>query len=54
MIELKRQNIKENKKVYNEVLKRLKNELGNDVTINHVGSTAIPNMYGKNIIIINL
>ena len=50
MVELKRQNIKENKKVYKDILIKLREELGNDVTINHVGSTAIPNMYGKNII----
>ncbi len=54
MIELKRQNIKENKRIYKDILIKLREELGNDVTINHVGSTAIPNMYGKNIIIINL
>ena len=50
MVELKRQNKKENNKIYNDVLKKLKNNLGENVPVNHVGSTALPNMYGKNII----
>lgn len=50
MIELYRQNYKENKKIYNKVLKRLRNKIGKEFPIDHVGSTALPNMYGKNII----
>ncbi len=50
MVELKRQNRKENTKIYNDTLKKLRRKLGKAVPINHVGSTALPNMYGKNII----
>ena len=50
MVELKRQNKKENDKIYNNTLKKIRKALGNEVPIDHVGSTAIPNMYGKNII----
>lgn len=50
MVELERQNIKENTKIYNNVCKSIRKALGANVLINHVGSTAIPNMYGKNII----
>lgn len=50
MVVLKRQNKQENTKIYNGILKKLRDELGNKVLIDHVGSTAIPNMYGKNII----
>lgn len=49
MVELVKQNFKQNKKKYLEVESKLKNNISN-VTITHVGSTAIPNMYGKNII----
>ena len=50
MINLERQNIKNNTKIYNTILKQLRSELGENIPINHVGSTAIPSMYGKNII----
>lgn len=50
MVDLVRQNLKNNKHEYNKVKKILKKQLPSDVPINHVGSTAIPNMYGKNII----
>lgn len=50
MVELERQNKKENTKLYNNCLKKLRKEFGIKVPIDHVGSTAIPNMYGKNII----
>ena len=50
MVELKRQNKRENTKIYNIVLRKLRKELENKIPIDHVGSTAIPNMYGKNII----
>lgn len=50
MVELHRQNYKENKKIYNKVLKELRKKIGKEIPIDHVGSTALPNMYGKNII----
>ena len=50
MVEIKKQNLKENKKVFNEVSNKIKNIVGDNVFIEHVGSTAIPYMYGKNII----
>lgn len=50
MVELERQNKKINTKIYNKVVKELKRVIGKKVPIDHVGSTAIPNMYGKNII----
>lgn len=50
MVELVRQNKKVNTKLYNETLKKLRKVLGKEVPIDHVGSTSIPNMYGKNII----
>lgn len=50
MVELHRQNYKENKKIYNRVLKELRRKIGKEIPIDHVGSTSLPNMYGKNII----
>lgn len=50
MVELKKQNRRENIKIYNNVSKILQDKLGKNVPINHVGSTAIPYMYGKNIV----
>lgn len=50
MVELVEQNFTENKEKYNNVEKVLKTALGTQVPIDHVGSTAIPNMVGKNII----
>lgn len=50
MVELVRQNYSANKKLYKRVYDKLLVEFGKNVPINHVGSTAIPNMYGKNII----
>lgn len=50
MVELERQNKKINTKIYNKVLKNLRKVIDKEVPINHVGSTAIPNMCGKNII----
>ncbi len=50
MVELHRQNYRENKKIYNSILKTLRKKLGEELQIDHVGSTALPNMYGKNII----
>ena len=50
MVELVKQDFKENKKQYTKIENELRQELGNNIPINHVGSTAIPSMYGKNII----
>ena len=50
MVILERQNKKENTRIYNKTLKKLRSKINNTIPINHVGSTAIPNMYGKNII----
>ena len=50
MVELHRQNLKENTKKYYAVKKILKKKFPDNTQIDHVGSTAIPYMYGKNII----
>lgn len=50
MVELKIQDFEYNKEKYLEVEKQLKKLLGSNVKVDHVGSTAIPNMVGKNII----
>lgn len=50
MVKIVKQNFAKNKKLYNNVACKLKKIIGQDVPISHVGSTAIPNMYGKNII----
>lgn len=50
MVELEKQNKKVNTGIYNKVCKNIRKIVGLNVPINHVGSTAIPNMYGKNII----
>ena len=50
MVELVRQNFKENKKLYKKIEKNLRQNLDKTISISHVGSTAIPNMWGKNII----
>lgn len=50
MVELYKQNYNENKKLYNKIAKQLKEKIPNDIPINHVGSTSIPYMYGKDII----
>lgn len=52
MIELVRQNFKQNKKIFNNVKKQLPKEFDLGIPIDHVGSTALKNMYGKNIIVI--
>lgn len=49
MVELEKQNFKENKKFYNKIEKELRKKLRIDIPIEQVGSTAIPDMYGKNI-----
>ena len=50
MIVLKKQNFEENKQLYKKVYNYLKKSISEELDIHHVGSTAIPNMYGKNII----
>lgn len=50
MVTLVKQNYLENKKIYNQIEKDLRKALNKDISIDHVGSTAIPDMYGKNII----
>ncbi len=50
MVYLVKQNYKENKKMYKRIEHNLRKILPKDVQIEHVGSTAIPSMYGKNII----
>ena len=50
MVNLLNQDFIKNKALYNEISSELTQKLGNNCPINHVGSTAIPNMQGKNII----
>lgn len=50
MVKLVKQNYLENIQLYNRVVTKLRKRLDSNVPIDHVGSTAIPNMYGKNII----
>lgn len=50
MVEIVRQNYKNNKKLYKNVYSRLFKQFEQGVIIEHVGSTAIPFMWGKNII----
>lgn len=49
MVELIKQNYYENKNKFKQLKEQLKNVVGN-APITHVGSTALPNMIGKNII----
>ena len=50
MVTLLKQDYKKNKKLYFDIELQLRKRLTEDIPITHVGSTAIPNMYGKNII----
>ena len=50
MVKLIRQNLSINKKLYNKKVKKIRNKIGNNYKIDHVGSTVLPYMYGKNII----
>ena len=50
MVEIVKQNFNMNKEMFKYVKEQLQKKLGEKVAIEHVGSTAIPNMYGKNII----
>ena len=50
MVEIVKQNYHDNKVKFKKIKKELLNILDNKCIINHVGSTAIPRMCGKNII----
>ena len=50
MVELHIQNFEYNKKLFNQEKAKLQKFLPSQTPIDHVGSTAIPNMIGKNII----
>ena len=50
MVELKIQDYNKNKELFFETEKKLRAVLGEDALIDHVGSTAIKNIVGKNII----
>ena len=50
MVNIVRQNFRKNAKKFNDMNQQLKTKLGDDVLIEHVGSTAIPKMLGKNIV----
>ena len=50
MVNLVVQNFLENKNLYNKIYEDLRKDLDESIPINHVGSTAIPDMVGKNII----
>lgn len=47
MVKIVKQDFEENKRRYNKLVEKLKIKLPNEVQITHIGSTAIPNMYGK-------
>ena len=53
MVELEVQDFENNCEQFSKTKKLLTDLLGDDVSISHVGSTAIPEMIGKNIIDIN-
>jgi len=50
MVKLEVQDFLKNKEQYKQIENILKRKLGESVSIDHVGSTAIPDMCGKNII----
>lgn len=50
MVELKKQDFIKNKELYKSIENKLRKDIDINIPIDHVGSTAIPNMYGKNII----
>lgn len=50
MVILEKQNKKVNDKLYKNILKKLRTVIEVNVPIDHVGSTVLPRMYGKNII----
>lgn len=50
MVELIRQNLKINRSRFVKVKKAILDSIDADIIVEHVGSTAIPKMYGKNIL----
>ena len=50
MVKIIKQDYLENKKIYNCIEEDLRKDMDKNIPITHVGSTAIPDMYGKNII----
>lgn len=50
MVKIVKQDFRENKRLYDKIEGDLRKELNETVPITQVGSTAIPDMYGKNII----
>ena len=50
MVELVVQDFEKNKQCYETAKQKLQIALGENIDIHHVGSTAIPNIVGKNII----
>lgn len=50
MVKLIEQEFAKNKELYKEIERLLREKIDKDIPIDHVGSTAIPNMIGKNII----
>lgn len=50
MVELVKQDYIKNKELYYSIENKLRNKLDISIPISHVGSTVIPDMYGKNII----
>ena len=50
MVELIEQDYLKNKEIFENLKIKLKEKLGDNIIIEHVGSTAIPDMCGKNII----
>lgn len=50
MVTIIKQNYEENKYLFNKTKETLRKYLSANIPITHVGSTAIPDMYGKNII----
>ena len=50
MVKIIKQDFNKNKSLFNSIREKLSNSLNKNIQIEHVGSTAIPNIYGKNII----
>lgn len=50
MVELEKQDYLKNKNLYKKLENELRRVIDKNIPIDHVGSTAIPDMYGKNII----
>lgn len=50
MVKLVKQDFEKNKILYKEVEQKMRKRISKEIPITHVGSTAIPDMYGKNII----